>query len=514
MPEATQTQSRTERVAEAKAAARLGGTERHRERHVHAGKLLVRDRLRLLLDEESFEDGLLARAEDGYPADAVVTVVGTVEGRTVCVVANDFTVKAGTWGRKTFEKITRMQELARELGVPIVYLIDSAGARINEQAESFAGRRAWGNIFYEQIQLSGRVPSISAMFGPSPAGSAYLPALCDCVVMVRGQATAYLGSPRMSEIATREKVTLEEMGGAEMHCTVSGFGDVLVDDERVAIEVVRRYLSYLPSNWQQKPPLAVPVTAASEKPIEELVPERENVAFDMKKVIKAFVDEGSFFEIKARFAKELITGFARVDGVPVGLVANQSMHKAGALFPDSSDKAAKFIWLCNAFDVPIIFLQDIPGFMIGSQIERQGILRHGAKMLFAVAEATVPRIVVLVRKAYGGGYLGMSGSPMRPTAVLGLPTAMVALMGPATAVNAVHAGRLAEIEDDAERAEFAAARKAEYEAELDVVRIASENAVDAVVTGSELRGELAQRLRAYRLMPAAVQPRRNGVYPV
>ncbi len=505
---------RAERVAEARATARLGGSEHHRERHVQAGKMLVRDRLRLLLDEETFEDGLLARTRDGYAADAVVTVVGKIEGRTVCVVANDFTVKAGTWGRKTFEKITRMQELALELGVPIVYLIDSAGARINEQAESFAGRRAWGNIFYEQIQLSGRVPSISAMFGPSPAGSAYLPALCDCVVMVRGQATAYLGSPRMSEIATREKVTLEEMGGAEMHCTVSGFGDILVDDEHAAIEAVRRYLSYLPPNWEHKPPSVEPVPPAPGKPIEELVPQRENVAFDMKKVINAFVDEGTFFEIKAKFARELITGFARIGGMSVGLVANQSMHKAGALFPDSSDKAAKFIWLCNAFDVPIIFLQDIPGYMIGSQVERQGILRHGAKMLFAVAEATVPRIVVLVRKAYGGGYLGMSGSPMRPTAVIGLPTAMVALMGPAAAVNAVHAGRLAEFDDETERAAFAAARKAEFEAELDVVRIASENAIDAVVTGSELRDELAQRLSAYRLRPSAVQPRRNGVYPV
>jgi acetyl-CoA carboxylase carboxyltransferase component len=505
---------RTARVLEAREAAALGGSERNRERHVAAGKMLVRDRLRMLLDRPSFEDGLLTRFEGGFPADAVVTAVGEIDGRIVCVIANDFTVKAGTWGRKTFEKITRMQRRAVELRAPLIYLIDSAGARINEQSDSFAGWDAWGNIFYEQIQLSGRIPSISAVFGPSPAGAAYLPSLCDCVIMVAGQATAYLGSPRMAEIATGEKVTLEEMGGAEMHCSVSGLGDVLVDDEEQAIASVREYLSFMPAHWEEKPPIGSALPPAAGKSIEEIVPEREAVAFDMKKVIRAFVDEGSLYEIKARFAKEIITGFARLEGMPVGLVANQSMYKAGALFPDSADKAAKFVWLCNAFNVPILFLQDLPGYMIGAKVEREGILRHGAKMLFAVAEATVPRIVVLVRKAYGGGYLAMSGSPMHPTAAIALPTAMVALMGPAAAVNAIHAGALAEIGDEDERKAFAAARRAEFEAELDVVKVADQNAIDAVVPGSELRGELVERLTAYRRLDAPRQPRRNGVYPV
>jgi methylmalonyl-CoA decarboxylase subunit alpha len=241
-------------LAERLEAARLGGPEKYRQRHVESGKLMVRDRLKLLLDAEAeFEDGLLARSEEGLAGDAVVTAVGKIGGRTVCVIANDYTVKAGTWGRRTFDKITRMQEVAGEIGAPLVYLIDSAGARIDEQFESYAGRHAWGNIFYNQVQLSGRVPQVCIMFGPSPAGSAYVPALCDLTVMVEGAATAYLGSPRMSEMATGEKVTLEDMGGARMHCEVSGLGDALVASEHEALGLLRDWLAFFPSSWRQDP---------------------------------------------------------------------------------------------------------------------------------------------------------------------------------------------------------------------------------------------------------------------
>ncbi|HUH06286.1 MAG TPA: acyl-CoA carboxylase subunit beta [Egibacteraceae bacterium] len=495
--------------------ARLGGPEKYRIRQTEMGKMLVRDRLERLLDPGfEVEDGLLARFEQGLPGDAVVTLTGRIDGRTVCVIANDFTVKAGTWGKKTFEKITRMQEMALEIGAPLIYLIDSAGARIDEQFESYAGRHAWGNIFYNQIQLSGRIPQLCAMFGPSPAGSAYVPALCDLIVMVDGQATAYIGSPRMAEMATGEKVTLEEMGGARMHCTVSGLGDILADSEDEALDALRAYLAFMPDSWKDVPPLIEPRPPAEHRPIAEIVPERENLAFDMHELIAAVVDEGSFLEIKARFARELITGFARLGGRGVGVVANNSRIKAGVLFPDSSDKAARFVWLCNAFNIPLLFLQDIPGFMVGSAVEKQGMIRHGAKMLFAVCEATVPRIAVMVRKAYGGGYLAMSGSPTAPSAVLALPTARPALMGPAAAINAIHAKRLEEIEDLDERRRFVMEKQAEYEADVDIFNVASDNSIEAVVSGDELRDDLVRRYELYCRRPAARVDRRNGVMPV
>lgn len=495
-------------------AARRGGSDKARERVVAKGQLLVRDRLRLLLDDEpEFEDGLLARAGDGLPGDAVVTVVGKVDGRTTCVIANDYTVKAGTWGRRTFEKITRLQELADQLGAPLVYLVDAAGARIDEQFDSYAGRHAWGNIFFNQIAYSGRVPQVCALFGPSPAGSAYVPALCDLTIMVRGHATAYLGSPRLAEMVTGEQVSLEEMGGAEMHCRVSGVGDVLVDDDEEAIAAVRVWLSYFPSSWQGPPPLTEGWPPGEHRPIEQIVPAREDVPFDMQELIDAVVDEGTFFPYKDLFAPELITGLARLGGRPVGILANQTMHKAGVLFSDSSDKAARFIWICNAFNVPLLFLTDISGYMIGSAVEREGIIRHGAKMLSAVCESTVPRISVLVRKAYGGGYLAMSGSPTHPDAVLALPTAKPALMGPAAAVNAVHLNRVLAIEDPAERARFVEEERAKVEAEIDVFELANENAFEAVVAGADLREELIRRYRAYSLGGRRRAARRNAVPP-
>jgi acetyl-CoA carboxylase carboxyltransferase component len=503
-------------LGERLAAAALGGSEAARDKQRSAGRLLVRERLALLLDgEPDFEDGLLARSEEGLAGDAVVTVIGHVDGRPVAVIANDFTVKAGTWGRRTFEKITQLQERADALGIPVVYLVDAAGARIDEQFDSYAGRHAWGNIFTNLVRFSGRVPQVCALFGPSPAGSAYVPALCDVVIMVRGHATAYIGSPRLAEMVTGERVTMEEMGGAEMHCRESGLGDVLVDDDAEAIAAVRVWLSYLPSSWREEPPAtnALP-PAPPVRPLEEIVPTREDVPFDVMELVEAVVDEATFFPYKDLFAPELVCGFARLGGRPVGVLANQSLHKAGVLFSDSSDKAARFIWICNAFNVPLLFLADNAGYMIGADVERTGIIRHGAKMLFAVCGASVPRIAVIVRKAYGGGYLAMSGSPTAPDAVLALPTAKVALMGPAAAVNAIHYNRIVAIDDEAERAAWVEEQRAAYEADIDVFKIASENAFEAVVPVARLRPELIARFAAYRRRPAVPAERRNGVYPV
>ena len=503
------------RTREVNSHARLGGEEKHREKQLAAGKMLVRQRLEKLFDDGcEIEDGLLTRSQEGLPGDAVVTAFGEVGGRTVGVIANDYTVKAGTWGHKTFQKITRLQEQAVEMGAPIIYLVDSAGARITEQFESYVGRRAWGNIFYNQIQVSGRVPQLCAMFGPSPAGSAYIPALCDLIVMVEGEATAYLGSPRLAQMATGEDVSLEEMGGARMHCTKSGLGDVLVSDEDEAIAKLRAYLSYVPDRWDGEQQLTDPVEPGDHPPIEEIVPARENLAFDMHELIDAFIDDESWFPMKGLWAKELITGFARLGGRPVGIVANNSKFRGGVIFPDSSDKAARFIWLCNAYGIPLLFLQDISGFMIGAAVEKQGIIRHGAKMLYAVCEARVPRIAVMVRKAYGGGYLAMSGAPTNPDALLALPTARPALMGPAAAINAIYARHLDTIEDLDERRRFVMEKQAEYELDIDIFQVASDNAVEAVVPGEDLRNELIHRFELYSRRPIRPYDRRNGVHPV
>jgi acetyl-CoA carboxylase carboxyltransferase component len=505
-----------EELRERTRVATLGGSAPQRRKQIKAGKLLVRDRLRYLLDDEpEFEDGALARHEEELPGDAVVTCVGKIDGRTVCVIANDFTIKAGTWGKRTFEKITRMQELADQLGAPIVYLMDAAGARIDEQFENYAGRKAWGNIFYNQVQYSGRVPQICALFGPSPAGSAYVPALCDLMIMVRGTATAYIGSPRAAEMVTGEKVSLEEMGGADMHARVSGLCDLVAETEVEALDAVRAYLGFLPSSWREAPPSVdalQPIKAAQS--LRELIPADESIPFDVMELIEGFVDANSILEYKREFAPEMVTAFARIDGETIGIVANQSQHRAGVLFSDSSDKAARFIWLCNAYNVPLLFLMDVPGYMIGTAAERDGIIRHGAKMLFAVAESRVPRIAVIVRKAYGGGYLGMSGSPMGPDAVLALPTAQPALLGPEAAVHSVHYNQMMSIADKAERDAFVAQKRAEYAADIDVFQIANENAVEEVVHPEELRAQLSRRFAVYKRSRRSRIERNNGVYPV
>jgi acetyl-CoA carboxylase carboxyltransferase component len=333
--------------------------------------------------------------------------------------------------------------------------------------------------------------------------------------MVEGTASMYLGSPRMAEMVIGEKVTLEEMGGARMHATVSGCGDNLCATDDEAIDAARTFLSYLPQSWEgATAPIASRAPVASAKPIGTIVPEEERRAYDMHKVIDALVDEDSFFELKPLWARELVIGFARIDGEAVGIVANNPMHLGGVLFVDSADKAARFIWLCDAFNVPLIFLADVPGFMIGSQVERDGIIRHGAKMITAVAEATVPKFSVIVRKAYGAGLYAMCGPAFDPDACLALPTAQIAVMGPDPAVNAVFYNRIHAIEDETERAEFIAKRKREYEEDVDLVHLAAELVVDAIVQPEDLRTELIQRLELAATRVRNDTVKRHGVPPV
>jgi len=492
-----------------------GGDPKYHESNAKVGKLFARERIRLLVDDGSFvEDGFFANALAGdLPADGVVTGTATVGGRPVALMANDSTVKAGSWGARTVEKIVRIIEQAYRLGVPMVWLVDSAGARITDQIQMFPGRRGAGKIFETQVRASGSIPQVCALFGPSAAGGAYIPAFCDVVIMVEGNASMYLGSARMVEMVTGEQTTLEEMGGARMHCTVSGVGHFLAADEPAALETVKQYLSYLPSNWTQEPP-ATEAADAGSGDLRAMIPENDRQAYDMRRYVKALVDADSFFEIHALWAKELVVGFARLDGKPIGIVANNPMFKGGVLFVDSADKATRFINLCDAFNVPLLFLADVPGFMVGSAVERAGIIRHGAKMISAVSEATVPKISVVVRKAYGAGLYAMSGPGFSPDVTIALPTAMIAVMGAEAAVNAVYFNKIQAIEDEAEREQFVQAKRDEYNEDVNILHLASELVVDAIIEPEDLRAELIARFDIYRAKDRTFSRRRHGVTPV
>ena len=505
-----------ERVEAQLARVERGGAERYHAKNAEQGKLFVRERLRLLLDPGSLiEDGALANALDPeLPADGVVTGTGTIGGRPVCVMANDSTVKAGSWGARTVEKILRIQEVAADRRLPLFYLVDSAGARITDQVEMFPGRRGAGRIFHNEVHLSGLVPQICLLFGPSAAGGAYIPAFCDVVIMVEGNASMYLGSPRMAEMVIGEKVSLEELGGARMHCSVSGCGDFLVKGEAEAIALARRWFSDLPGSHATLPPDApARPPRPGARPVAEIVPPDQNRPFDMLELVEAIVDEGSFLEAKQLWAGELVTGLARIEGRAVGVLANQPKVKGGVLFVDSADKAARFIWLCDAFNLPLLYLADVPGFMIGTKVERAGIIRAGAKMISAVSEATVPRICVVVRKAYGAGLYAMDGPGFGPSATLALPQAMIAVMGPEAAVNAVYFNKIQE-RPEGERTAYVAALREEYRRDIDLLKLASELVVDAVIPGERLREELSRRFRMAAAGYAPPRERKHGVTPV
>ena len=496
---------------------RAGGSPAAHEKLAAEGKLFARRRIALLCEADSFvEDGAFANAKAGdLPADGVITGQARVDGRPICVMANDSTVKAGSWGKRTVEKIVRIQETAERLRVPLVYLVDSAGARITDQVEMFPGRRGAGRIFFNQVRLSGLIPQVCCLFGPSAAGGAYIPAFCDLVFMVEGTASMYLGSPRMAEMVIGEKSTLEEMGGARMHCSVSGCADVLCQTEREALDGARAYLSNLPSCCAGPLPERdgiEPAKAAAE--LEAAIPKDENRPFDIFEVIDRVIDAGSFFELKSLFAREIVTGFARLDGKPIGVIANQPKWKGGVLFVDSADKAARFIQMCDAYGVPLLYLADVPGFMIGKKVEREGIIRAGAKMISAVAEATVPRVSVIVRKAYGAGLYAMCGPGFAPDACLALPGAQIAVMGPDAAVNAVFYNRI-QASPEAERPALVAKLRDEYRADIELELLGSELVVDDIVAPDLLRSELVRRFAYYRMRPADALPaKKRGIRPV
>ena len=501
-------------LADLRSQVERGGADSYHAANTAKGKLFARERVALLLDDDSFvEDGLYANALAGdLPADGVITGTGLVDGRPVCVMANDSTVKAGSWGARTVEKIIRIIETAYRTRVPMVWLIDSAGARITDQVDLFPGRRGAGKIFHTQVRASGSIPQVCGLFGPSAAGGAYIPAFCDVVVMVDGNASMYLGSDRMVEMVTGEKTTLEAMGGAAVHCKESGVGHFLVQTEADAIATLKRYLAYFPDSFEQDPPAAEPV-AAKVVDLRALVPASDRQAFDMRRYISGLVDEGSFLEVHALWARELTVGYGRLNGQVIGVLGNNSMFKGGVLFIDTADKAARFIQNCDAFNIPLLFLSDVPGFMVGSAVERQGIIRHGAKMITAVSEATVPKISVIVRKAYGAGLYAMAGPGFEPDACLALPTAKIAVMGAEAAVNAVYAKKIAALSPE-ERELFVDAKRAEYDQDIDIVRLASELVVDALVQPEDLRAELIRRYAGLRGKDRSFSRRHHGITPV
>ena len=497
------------------ARIKMGGAPKAHDKNTEAGKLFARERIALLVDEGSFaEDGLFANAlHKDLPADGVITGTATMGGRTVALMANDSTIKAGSWGARTVEKIIRIQEVALRLKVPMLYLVDSAGARITDQLDMFPGRRHAGTIFHMEVALSGLVPQVCLLFGPSAAGGAYIPAFCDVVIMVEGNASMYLGSPRMAEMVIGEKISLEDLGGARMHCAVSGCGDFLCKTEQEAIALCQTYLAYFPQHCEAALPHVPPQAVSPKaKALGAIVPTDIMAPFQMKDFIEGLVDEGSFLEVKKLFAGEIITGLARLEGRPVGILANQPRVKGGVLFVDSADKATRFITLCDAFGIPLVFLSDVPGFMIGSAVEKQGIIRHGAKMISAMAGCSTPRFCVVVRKAYGAGLYAMSGPGFDPDATLALPTASIAVMGAEAAVNAVFANKIAD-KPEAERITYVQQLRDEYNADIDLRKLGADLHVDAIVDPANLRSELITRLS--RARRREVWPvKRRGVTPV
>ena len=500
--------------------AKLGGGEEKIALQHERGKLTARERLDLLVDPGSFvEIGIHGgphfsqRSMEGReaPADGVITGWGDVEGRTCCIAAYDFTVMAGSMGMTGELKVSRLREMALQKRMPLIWLLDSAGARIQEAAGSlFAGS---GHLFREEVTMSGVIPLVAAMMGPCAAGTAYIPGLADFVPMVVGQGAMALAGPHLTKAVTGEDISMEDLGGARVHCRVSGVGDLEVADDRECIEVVKTYLSFFPANCEQRPPVRGtddPDDRMSEELL-DIVPESARHPYDMYAVIREIVDDGEILDIKPKFAKTIITCLARFGGQPVGIVANQPKQLGGILENDSADKAARFINLCDAFNIPLVFLQDVPGFMVGSKVEHAGIIRHGAKMLYAVSRATVPKITVVVRKAYGAGYYVMCGKAYEPDLIVAWPTAEISVMGPEGAVNII--GRsVIEASDDPERTR--AEMLAQIKRSIDPYIAARNDVVDDVIDPRETRPTIIRGLRMAADKRVDRPFKKHGVMPV
>ncbi len=518
----------TDELAARKArAAEMGGPERIAKQHAR-GKLTARERLALLFDEGRFDELAVLGKQPGVdsPADAVVVGFGKVEGRPVGVAAYDFTVLGGSMGPTGEAKAARLRELCLRHRMPIVWLVDSGGARIGGggmggggASDEESGASAFaetGALFREQVILSGVVPQVAAMVGPGAAGTAYIPGLADFVPMVKGTSSMALGGPYLVKAAVGEEVSEQDLGGSKVHCELSGVADLEVPDDPTCMAAIRQYLSFLPSHCEERPPVR-----ASDDPIEradeallDLVPDNPRRAYDMRKLVAILADHGEVFELKPRFARNLITAFVRVGGRPVGIVANNPMFLGGTLDVDSADKGAKFVQICDAFGVPLLFLQDTPGFVIGSKVERAGIIRHGAKMLHYVSAATVPKLCVIVRKAYGAGYYAMNGRAYEPDWIVGWPCAEIAVMGPEGMVSIFAQKRLRDMANDEERRAFLEQASARIRQGINPYVPAIRAMIDDVIDPRQTRSLVARALERFANKRVERPWRKRGIVPV
>jgi acetyl-CoA carboxylase carboxyltransferase component len=518
----------TDELAARKArAAEMGGPERIAKQHAR-GKLTARERLALLFDDARFDElGVLGKQPGvDAPADAVVVGFGQVVGRPVGVAAYVFTVLGGSMGPTGEAKAARLRELCLRHRMPIVWLVDSGGARIGGggmggggASDEESGASAFaetGALFREQVILSGVVPQVAAMVGPGAAGTAYIPGLADFVPMVKGTSSMALGGPYLVKAAVGEEISEEELGGSKVHCELSGVADLEVPDDPSCMAAIRRYLSFLPSHCEERPPVRPcddPIARADEALL-DLVPDNPRRAYDMRKLVAILVDHGEVFELKPRFARNLITAFVRVGGRPVGVVANNPMFLGGTLDVDSADKGAKFVQICDAFGVPLLFLQDTPGFVIGSKVERAGIIRHGAKMLHYVSAATVPKLCVIVRKAYGAGYYAMNGRAYEPDWIVGWPCAEIAVMGPEGMVSIFAQKRLREMASDEERRAFLEQASARIRQGINPYVPAIRAMIDDVIDPRQTRGLVARALERFAHKRVERPWRKRGIVPV
>src|SRR4051794_719446 len=501
----------------------MGGPERI-ERQRSMDKQPVRERIEKLLDSGTFveyglladhmDPGLTAAGKDHLAADGMVADVGEIDGRRVGVMAYDFTVMGGSMGAVGERKTARMREMALRWRIPLVWLLDSAGARIQQSTGStFAGA---GALFREQVTLSGVVPQVAAMLGHCAAGTAYIPALADFVPMVKGTSSMALGGRHLVKAATGEDVSEEEMGGSAVHNKVSGVADLEVADDDECLATVRRYLSFFPSNNTEPPPVretSDPVDRRVEE-LYDIVPTAPRRAYDVRKVIQAVVDDGEFFPMKPDWAKNIVTGFARVGGQPVGILANQPMVLGGALDVNSADKAARFTWLCDAFGIPLVFLMDVPGFIVGSAVEKQGIIRHGAKMLFAVSEATVPKVTVVMRKAYGAGYFVMNGTAYEADYIVAWPSAEIAGMGPDGMGRITMRKQLEQIPEGGGRGRAGIEYAEEIRKTIAPYIAAGHAQVDDIIDPAETRTAIWKGLQVSKTKRVDRPWRKHGVLPV
>jgi acetyl-CoA carboxylase carboxyltransferase component len=511
--------------ARREAIRKMGGTERVDKQHAR-GKLTARERLAAFFDDALyFEVGLHGtqmgmfagkQGNDKPPADAVICAFGKVDGRVVCASAYDFTVKGGSIGYTGEEKVTRMRHMAESARCPIVWFIDSGGARIDadtshpDAVSLFAGT---GHLFREQVALSGVVPQVAAMVGPGAAGTAYIPGLADYVPMVKDIGSMALGGPALVKAVTGQEIGEQELGGSKLHSEVSGVADGEFKNDGECIAAVRKYLSFFPAHCDEDPPLRATLDPLDrrDEALLDLLPESNRKAYDMYRLILSIVDEGDILDIKPRFARNIITCLARFGGRPVGIVANQPIWLGGILDIDAADKAAHFIQICDAFRLPLVFLQDVPGFMVGSKVEAQGIIRHGAKMLHLMSAATVPKITVVIRKAYGAGYYVMCGRAFEPDLIVAWPTAEISVMG-AEGMVGIMSKKLFGEEKPQEDVKRELLR--EIEGRIDVYRVAGWGLVDDVIDPRDTRRAIAWGLELAKNKHAERIPRRRSIIPV